>query len=237
MKKRLKICAVAAGILYLCVGYSVDSANPRTMLKRIVASVRQAPTQIKFSAEIVPGNSEQRVYLIHGLDQGPDFWNAAPYDKITKYFKASGAQIIIVQLPHISMIDLKGSSYCAAFSSWFDRIQTFLGPERETTVVGASWGGWHAMQIGSKADRMLLLKPVTRPNLLDEYWQAEPSKCQLGRSRDSMAIFAPTDPRVGDATKALTGWPTKRATLGDHRVVAQDIEAAIIWLDEDGVKS
>jgi hypothetical protein len=235
MKKLSIIGFLVTAILYLLAAYSVGSAYPGAMLRRVIASVQPASAEIKFSAEIIRGHSGRRVYLFHGLDLKKTSWDVAPYDKLTKYLKASGAQIIIVQLPRISMFDFKDLSYCKAFSSLFDRTQAFLGPSRETTVIGVSWGGWHAMQVGLKADRMLLLKPVTQPNTLDEFWQAETSKCQLSRSQDSMAIFSASDTRVGDATKALSGVPTMQATLGDHGVVTADIEAAISWLDADGL--
>jgi pimeloyl-ACP methyl ester carboxylesterase len=208
---RFAAAIIAVGMVCSFSGYAVGRAESNKSLQRFMAgSIRNHSSSISFGSEIIPGSSGRRAYLFHGLNQGPQFWNAPPYDALTKCLIATGDEIVFVTLPHLAGNNLEGATYCTAFAKWFEATQLRLGPTRETVVIGASWGGWHAMQLGSKADRMLLFMPVTRPNRLNEFWWPKPNKCRLSRSPDSLAIYSPTDPRVGDATKLLSGVPCRR---------------------------
>lgn len=239
MGRGLVTLAVGAAALYCALAVMVGAAHPRTVGLRLLAYAENAdspPRPLRFNRITVPGTSGRRVYLLHGLNEGTDFWLSPPYEALTNRLIARQDEIVFTSLPRVLARNLEGGGqeYCDAFGRWFAATEKQLGPARDTMVVGASWGAWHAMQIGDKVDRMVLFKPATEPSRLNEYWWIDRGACPLTAAPKSIALYAPTDPRVGDATAALkaAGIPTISSAKADHGTAERDVYAALRWISE-----
>lgn len=192
-----------------------------------------------FHVSRIKGTSGRRVYLIHGLNEDESAWKLPPYDELTRHLEQAGDEIVFVRLPRVVDSDMMdgGEGYCRSFRKWFDKTDSQLGRARETIIVGASWGGWHAMQVADKADGLLMFKPVIDPAKLEEFWWIGSADCPLRRARKSFAVYAPTDTRVGDASAVLDrlNIPSITAVRGDHGIEPPDVANAILWLDPTSV--
>ncbi|AUJ64203.1 hypothetical protein B9057_07755 [Aestuarium zhoushanense] len=205
--------------------------------KAWVSAMVTEPQPMAFNYEVIPGSSGRRIYLLHGFRDNRDFWRREPYSTFTEVMLEAGHEIVLIDLPyaHADFLNDGGTQYCNRFREFMISLQAELGPPDETVIVGASWGGWHAMMIADLAARYVVFKPVTDPTSLSEFWwkQSSGDACSFREGR-GLAIYSPMDPRVGDATSVLraAGTVMQISEREDHGVTTTDLMLALEFLHD-----
>ncbi len=235
MKFNVRIVLGVVALLFILGGafYSEPGRFGRAWVSALVTE----PQAIAFNYEVIPGSSRHRIYLLHGLRDNRSFWSREPYSTFTEVMLEAGHEIVLLDLPyaHADFLNDGGTQYCNKFREFMISLQADLGPTDETVVVGASWGGWHAMMIADLAARYVVFKPVTDPTALSEFWWKEISgdACSF-REGHGLAIYSPMDPRVGDATGVLqaTDAEMQVSERDDHGVTISDLMFALSFLSD-----
>jgi len=235
MKFNARVCIGAVALLFILGGVFYSGLG--RFGKAWVSALVIEPQAIDFNYEVIPGSSGHRIYLLHGLRDNRNFWRREPYSAFTEVMLEAGHEIVLLDLPyaHANFLNEDGAQYCNTFREFMISLQADLGQTDETVVVGASWGGWHAMMIADLAARYVVFKPVTDPTALSEFWWKENTGdgCSF-REGHGLAIYSPMDPRVGDATSVLraAGAVMQISEREDHGVTISDLMFALNFLSD-----
>jgi hypothetical protein len=183
----LKI-GIAVGLIPLAVPKTAWELTRKARFYVEHASHSRSPLQFSDEFDVVGSreNPRGRVYMFHGLRADRSYWFQPDHIALTKRLEADGFQLILLTLPYAHadfFTDDDGKSYCDQFSAWFERMRATteksLGFSNNESVVGASWGGWHALVAAQHRgiQSYVAVNPVVDIARLSEFWMASNRSC------------------------------------------------------------
>ena len=191
-------------------------------------AINQAPQGTTF--DVYGYASNHRVYLFHGLSGTRQAMRVHPYDRLIGQLENRGWQIIVPSLPYDAgtrqPAELRpafadgGHSYRQMwqrrFHALLKSVNARYGRVADTTVMGISWGGFHALQAACNEPSIssyAVHEPVVQPTNLIEFRDLSLPDLPLGpgclrklAAKTGFIGYGTADTRVGvEPTVALIG--------------------------------